>query len=67
LPQKAPIDQNVRTGSETGKPIVLSHPDSPVAKALTEITQKIAAKISVAALRERMKCQLVLWNGLQDQ
>ena len=45
-----PIDQNVRIGGDTGKPIVVSHPDSPVAKALIEISQKIAAKVSVAAL-----------------
>src|SRR5258706_2939684 len=45
-----PMDQNVRIVGDTGKPIVVSYPDSPVAKALTEITQKIAAKVSVAAL-----------------
>ncbi len=45
-----PIDQNVRIGGDTGKPIVASHPDSPVAKALVEIAQKIAAKASVAAM-----------------
>jgi len=45
-----PIDQNVRIGGDTGKPIVVSYPDSPVALALTEIAQKIAAKVSVAAL-----------------
>jgi len=45
-----PMDQNVRIGGDTGKPIVVSHPDSPVAQALTGITQKIAAKVSVAAL-----------------
>jgi ATP-binding protein involved in chromosome partitioning len=45
-----PMDQNVRIGGDTGKPIVISYPDSPVAKALTEIAQKIAAKVSVAAL-----------------
>src|SRR5215216_2336369 len=45
-----PIDQNVRIGGDTGKPIVVSYPDSPVAKALIEISQKIAAQISVAAL-----------------
>jgi ATP-binding protein involved in chromosome partitioning len=45
-----PIDQNVRIGGDTGKPIVASHPDSAVAKALIEISQKIAAKVSVAAL-----------------
>jgi ATP-binding protein involved in chromosome partitioning len=45
-----PIDQNVRIGGDTGKPIVVSYPESPVAKALTEIAQKLAAKVSVAAL-----------------
>ena len=47
---KIPIDQNVRIGGDTGKPIVASYPDSLVAIAFQEITQKIAAKISVAAL-----------------
>ena len=47
---KVPIDQNVRIGGDTGKPIVVSHPDSPVAKALREIAEGLAAKISVAAL-----------------
>ncbi len=47
---KVPIDQNVRIGGDTGKPIVVSHPESPAAKALQEIAQAIAAKISVAAL-----------------
>ncbi|MFN8433834.1 MAG: Mrp/NBP35 family ATP-binding protein [Anaerolineales bacterium] len=45
-----PIDQNVRIGGDTGKPIVDAYPDSPVAKALTDIAQKIAQKSSVAAL-----------------
>jgi len=47
---KIPIDQNVRIGGDSGKPIVVSHPDSVVAQAFTDISQKIAAKISVAAL-----------------
>jgi len=47
---KVPIDQNVRIGGDTGKPIVVSHPESAVAIALQEISQKIAAKVSVAAL-----------------
>jgi ATP-binding protein involved in chromosome partitioning len=47
---QVPIDQNVRIGGDTGKPIVDSHPDSPVAKALTDISMKIAQKVSVAAL-----------------
>src|SRR6266545_6993367 len=47
---KIPIDQNVRIGGDSGKPILVSYPDSPVANALRDIAQKIAAQISVAAL-----------------
>ncbi len=47
---KVPIDQNVRIGGDTGKPIVVSHPDSPVAMSLRGIAENLAAKVSVAAL-----------------
>ena len=47
---KIPLDQNVRIGGDTGKPIVVSYPESAVTKSIQEISQKIAAKISVAAL-----------------
>jgi ATP-binding protein involved in chromosome partitioning len=47
---KIPIDQNVRIGGDSGKPIVAAFPDSPVAKALEDIAQKVAARVSVAAL-----------------
>jgi ATP-binding protein involved in chromosome partitioning len=47
---KVPIDQNVRIGGDSGKPILVSYPESPVANALRDITQKIAALVSVAAL-----------------
>ena len=32
-------------------PVALSHPDSPVAKALVEITEKIAAQVSIKAVK----------------
>jgi ATP-binding protein involved in chromosome partitioning len=47
---KIPIDQNVRIGGDAGKPIVVSHPDSPVAKALRQIAESMAARVSVAAM-----------------
>jgi ATP-binding protein involved in chromosome partitioning len=47
---QVPIDQNVRIGGDSGKPIVVSYPDSPVAKALREIAERLAAQVSVAAL-----------------
>lgn len=42
-----PIDAQVRIGSDTGVPIVVSHPDSAAAKALVAIAQDVAAKVSV--------------------
>ncbi len=45
-----PLDQNVRIGGDTGKPIVTEYPNSVAAKAIQEIAQKIAAKASVAAI-----------------
>jgi ATP-binding protein involved in chromosome partitioning len=46
-----PIDPAVRLGGDAGLPVVISQPDSPVAKALRNVAEDIAAKISVAAVR----------------
>jgi ATP-binding protein involved in chromosome partitioning len=45
-----PIDQRVRIGGDSGKPIVITDPESPVAVALTQIAENVAARVSVAAL-----------------
>ena len=45
-----PLDANVRKGGDTGEPIVVSHPDSPAARAFAEITQNVAARVSVLTL-----------------
>src|SRR5215207_3109918 len=50
---KIPLDQNVRIGGDSGKPIVSSHPDSAAALSLREITEAIAAKVSVAAINAK--------------
>ena len=47
---KVPIDQNVRIGGDSGKPIVASAPESAAAQAFVDISMKIAQKVSVAAL-----------------
>jgi len=47
---KVPLEMPVREGGDQGLPIVLSTPESASAKALMDIAQKTAAKISVAAL-----------------
>ena len=45
-----PMDASVRTGGDNGKPVVVSHPSSAVARALHAIAEEIAAKVSVADL-----------------
>jgi len=47
---KVPIDQNIRIGGDSGKPIVVSHPDSAVAKAFISVAEAVAARISVEAM-----------------
>jgi len=47
-----PMDAAVRTGGDTGKPVVVSAPDTPVARALRVVAEDIAAKISVAAVKQ---------------
>jgi len=49
---KIPMDADVRVGGDSGKPIVAAKPESPTAKALVEIAQNVAAKVSVAALEQ---------------
>lgn len=47
-----PIDPIVREGGDDGKPVVISHPDSPVAQALKAVAESLAAKVSVAAMSQ---------------
>lgn len=45
-----PLEPEVRAGSDTGKPIVHSHPNSPAAKALKAIAGDLSLRASIAAL-----------------
>jgi ATP-binding protein involved in chromosome partitioning len=45
-----PLEILLRQGGDRGVPIVIDHPESASAKALTAIAQQIAARVSVAAL-----------------
>jgi ATP-binding protein involved in chromosome partitioning len=46
-----PIDPSVRTGGDSGMPVVLTYPETPVALALRAVAQIIAAKVSIAAVK----------------
>jgi ATP-binding protein involved in chromosome partitioning len=47
-----PMDPLVRKGGDEGKPIVISDPDSAAGKALRNLAEQLAAKLSTAALSE---------------
>jgi ATP-binding protein involved in chromosome partitioning len=48
---EVPIDTRVRSGGDTGKPIVAEAPDSPAARAFIEVAGKVAAQASIQAMR----------------
>jgi ATP-binding protein involved in chromosome partitioning len=47
---RIPLEIPVRTGGDTGIPIVIANPESASAKALVDIARSIAGKVSIAAL-----------------
>ncbi len=47
-----PIDPRVREGGDSGKPVTITSPETPVALALSQIARDVAAKISVAAYKQ---------------
>jgi ATP-binding protein involved in chromosome partitioning len=50
-----PMEQDVRIGSDTGVPVVVSHPESAAARALKSVAQQLAARVSIEALNESKK------------
>ena len=48
---QVPIDPDVRAASDDGTPIVITRPDAPAAKAMSEIASEVAAKVSVLNAR----------------
>ena len=47
-----PMDPAVREGGDSGSPIVVGHPESVVARALKEVAEDIAAKVSIEAMKQ---------------
>jgi ATP-binding protein involved in chromosome partitioning len=48
---EVPIDTRVRTGGDEGRPIVTAEPDAPAAQAFIEVAGKVAAQVSIRAMR----------------
>jgi ATP-binding protein involved in chromosome partitioning len=52
---EVPIDTRVRTGGDEGKPIVAVSPEAPAAQALIEIAGRVAAQVSISAMRQPLR------------
>lgn len=52
-----PIHQEIREGGDSGKPVVVSQPESPAAVALEQVSRAIAAQVSIAAIRQGNNAQ----------
>ncbi len=48
---EVPIDTRVRSGGDEGQPIVVAAPDSPAAVAFRSVAGRVAAQISISAMR----------------
>ena len=44
---EVPLDLAIRTQSDIGQPIVIAQPDAPSARTLREITERVAAQVSI--------------------
>lgn len=47
-----PIDPSIRAGGDTGEPVVVKYPQSVTSQVLQKIAEDVAAKISVAAIKQ---------------
>jgi ATP-binding protein involved in chromosome partitioning len=47
-----PMDPAVRAGGDSGNPVVISQPDTAVARALRAMAENVAARVSVAAVNQ---------------
>jgi ATP-binding protein involved in chromosome partitioning len=53
-----PLDPPARTGGDVGRPVVLSHPESPSAVALSAVAGEVARRLSTQALAQGEKSTL---------
>jgi ATP-binding protein involved in chromosome partitioning len=49
-----PLYEPVRTGGDSGVPIVMSEPESPAARALTSAAERVAQQVSIASFSRRV-------------
>jgi len=51
---EVPIGLEVREGGDSGTPVVVSHPDSPQAKAFRKVAEEVARQVSIEAMKPEL-------------
>ena len=49
---RIPIYEPIRQGSDTGQPLVIAEPDSPVSRAFFAAAEQLAAQVSIASYKK---------------
>ncbi|HYP01049.1 MAG TPA: P-loop NTPase, partial [Pyrinomonadaceae bacterium] len=50
-----PLGLDVREGGDAGLPVVLSHPESPLAEAFRHVAEEVARQVSIEAMKPELK------------
>lgn len=56
---RVPLERVVREGGDAGRPVVVTHPDSPAAQAVREIARTVAARISVMSYMPEPELRII--------
>ena len=60
-----PLNSGIMEGSELGKPVMITQPDSPSAEAFTVAAKNIAAQCSIQYYKMKEEAEAeAKWNGL---
>jgi len=60
-----PLNSGIMTGSDLGKPVMITHPDSPSAEAFTAAAKNVAAQCSIQYYKMKEEAEAeTKWDGL---
>jgi len=63
-----PLNSGIMEGSELGKPVMITQPDSPSAKAFTVAAKNIAAQCSIQHFKQQEEAKAeAKWDGLSPE
>jgi len=63
-----PLNSGIMSGSDLGKPVMITHPDSPSAEAFTAAAKNVAAQCSIQYYKMKEEAEAeAKWNGLSPE